>query len=117
MEKIYTYAKFVIHTGKAEEFRRLATECFDTVQRTEPGTLFYEWFLNAAETECVAIDCYTGIDAMMEHVRHIGPLMRQLMTISDRYLEIYGFDPSETLGGRGTARPSEFYAKRFLGKL
>jgi quinol monooxygenase YgiN len=117
MEKIYSYAKFSIHPGKAGEFKKLATQCFAIVKEQEPGTLFYEWFLNAAETECVAVDCYASIDAMMEHVKHIGPLMRQLMNISERYLEIYGADPSPALAGKSTAQPSEYYAKRFLGKL
>jgi quinol monooxygenase YgiN len=115
--KIYTYAKFAIHDGKAEEFKSLARECSEIVNRDEPGTLFYEWFLNPGETECVAIDCYADIDAMLEHIKHIGPLMRRLMTLSDRYLEIYGADPSPTLAGKSTARASEFYGQRFLGKL
>jgi quinol monooxygenase YgiN len=115
--KIYSYAKFRVHAGRAEEFKALARECSDIVNEREPGTLFYEWFLNADETECVAVDCYADIDAMLEHIKHIGGLMRRLMTISDRYLEIYGADPSPTLAGRGTAKPNEFYGQRFLGKL
>ena len=81
MEKIFTYAKFAIHPGKAEEFKRRTKQCLDIV------------------------------------VQRIGSLMRQLMTISDRYLEIYGKDPSPTLAGRGTAKPREFFAPLFLGKL
>jgi quinol monooxygenase YgiN len=115
--KIYTYAKFSIHPGKSAEFKELARQCSDIVNEQEPGTLFYEWFLNADETECVAMDCYADIGAMLEHIKHIGPLMRRLMTISDRYLEIYGADPSPTLAGKSTAKASEFYGQRFLGKL
>lgn len=115
--KIYTYAKFSIHSGKTEEFKELARQCSDIVNAQEPSTLFYEWFMNANETECVAVDCYANVDAMLEHIKHIAPLMRRLMTLSDRYLEIYGADPSPTLAGKSTAKASEFYGPRFLGKL
>jgi quinol monooxygenase YgiN len=115
--KIYSYAKFSIHPGKGEEFMKLAQECSEIVNQREPRALFYEWFINAGGTECVAIDCYADIDAMLEHIKHIGPLMRRLMTISERYLEIYGEDPSPTLAGRSTSRASEFYGRRVFGKL
>ncbi|MET0988602.1 MAG: antibiotic biosynthesis monooxygenase [Steroidobacteraceae bacterium] len=117
MDKLFSYAKFAIHPGKEVEFRALAEQCMNIVKEQEPGTLFYEWFINEVGTECVALDCYTGIDAMMEHVKHIGPLMRQLMAISDRYVEIYGADPFPVLAGRGTTKSSEYYGKRILGKL
>jgi quinol monooxygenase YgiN len=115
--KIYSYAKFSIHPGRSEEFKRLARECSRIVNEDEPGTLFYEWFMSADESECVALDCYADIDAMLEHIKHIGPLMRSLMGISDRYLEIYGKDPSPTLAGRATSKANEFYGARFLGKI
>jgi quinol monooxygenase YgiN len=117
MEKMYTYAKFSIHPGKATQFRRLSQRAVDIVREREPGTLFYEWFMNADETECVAIDCYVDLDAVMAHVQNIGPIMRELMTISDRQLEIYGADPSERFGGRTTARNSDFYGSQFAGKF
>ena len=116
-EKIYSYAKFSIHPGKLAEFKRLAGECSRIVNDEEPGTLFYEWFMNADETECVALDCYRDIAAMLEHIRHIGPLMRSLMAISDRYLEIYGKNPFPVLGGTATSKSGEFYGPRVLGKI
>lgn len=117
MSKMYTYAKFRIHPGKTEEFKVLAQRCVDIVREREPNTLFYEWFMNADQTECVALDCYTDLDAVMKHVGNIGPTMRELMSISDRELEIYGADPSERFGGRTTARNSDFYGSLFAGKF
>jgi quinol monooxygenase YgiN len=116
-EKIYSYAKFSIHAGKLQEFKQLAGECSRIVNEQEPGTLFYEWFMNAEESECVALDCYVDIDAMLAHIKHIGPLMRSLMAISDRYLEIYGKDPFPVLGGSATSKSTEFYGPRVLGKI
>jgi len=114
--KMYTYAKFKIHPGKVEEFKALAARCVEIVREREPGTLFYEWFMNDAASACVALDCYADLDAVMAHVENIGPLMRQMLAISDRYLEIYGADPTERFGGRTTARASDFFGKHLVGK-
>lgn len=114
---MYTYAKFKIHPGKTEEFKRLSRRCVEIVREREPGTLFYEWFMNADETECVAIDGYVDLDAVMDHVRNIGPTMRELMNISDRYLEILGADPTERFGGKTTARNGDYYGSLFAGKF
>jgi len=114
---MFTYAKFKIHPGKAEEFKRLAQRCVQIVREREPGTLLYEWFMNADETECVALDAYVDLDAVMLHVQNIGPTMRELMSISDRHLEIYGADPTERFGGRTTARNSDYYGSLLAGKL
>ncbi|MFO1426735.1 MAG: antibiotic biosynthesis monooxygenase [Steroidobacteraceae bacterium] len=115
--KIYSYAKFRIHEGKGEEFRRLARECSEIVNTREPGTLFYEWFFNRDGSECVALDCYVDVDALQEHVRNIGPLMRQLMAVADRYVEIYGDDPSPVWAKGATTSIRDFYGPRFLGKI
>ncbi len=114
---MYTYAKFKVHPGKLDEFKALAREACRIVKEREPGTILYEWFFNPDETECVAIDGYVDLDAVMAHVQNIAPIMRQLMSISDRYLEMYGADPTERFGGKTTAKLNEYYGPFFAGKL
>lgn len=118
MEKIYTYAKFVIPDGQAERFKALARTCFDSVRDNEPRTLFYEWFLNADETECVAIDCYDDMDALMAHVGNNKAAMSEILSFCERQLEIFGADPMAKIGGgKTTAGDDAFFGSRFLGKL
>src|ERR1700722_4538962 len=114
---IFTIAYFDIHQGKTEEFKRLAAECVEIVKAKEPGTLFYEWFLDDEEKVCMAIDCYVDFDALNTHVDNIGARMRQLMTISDRRVEVYGDNPFGRLAGKGTSNSKDFRAKRLVGKL
>lgn len=116
-EKMYTWAKFRIRPGKTAEFKQLAQQCVDIVREREPGTLLYEWFMNEDETECVALDCYVNLEAVMQHVQNIGPLMRQLMTISDRELEIYGANPMAGFDGKTTARTGDYYGAKFAGMI
>jgi quinol monooxygenase YgiN len=118
MAKIYTYAKFFIPEGKAEAFKALATRCSETVGAREPGTVFYEWFLNADETECIAIDCYEDMDALTVHVKNNSATMKELLTITTRHLEIFGENPMAKIGGgQSSASDDEFFGERFLGKL
>ena len=118
MGKIYTYAKFHIPDGGAERFKALATTCFETGQGKEPGTLFYEWFLNADESVCIAIDCYDDMDALMAHVGNNGPTMSEILSFCKRDLEIFGANPMAQIGGgKSTADDNAFFGARFLGKL
>ncbi len=115
-DKIYTWARFVPHAGKLEEFKRLAQQAIEIVRAQEPGTLLYEWWFNADESECVAIDCYADSDAIMEHVRNVGPTMRKILAIADRTTEIYGADPIARLAtGGATARPGDYYGPHYDG--
>jgi quinol monooxygenase YgiN len=115
-EKIYTVARFRPHPGKLEEFKRLACEAIAIVREKEPDTLIYEWWFNADETECVAIDCYSNFDAILAHVRNVGPTMRQILRIADRSTEIYGADPMSRLAAHhSTARSNEYYGPHFAG--
>lgn len=114
---IFTIAYFTIHEGKAEEFKTIAAECVEIVKAKEPGTLFYEWFLDDEEKVCMAVDCYTDYDALNAHIDNIGSRMRHLMTISDRRVEIYGDNPFARLAGKGTTGGKDFYAKKLVGKL
>lgn len=115
-EKIYTWAKFVPHPGKLDQFKRLAQQAANIVRENEPGTLLYEWWFNEDETECVAIDCYEDTDAILAHVRNVGPTMREILTIADRTVEIYGADPMPQLAAnKGTAKADEYYGPHFVG--
>ena len=114
---MYTWARFRIHPGKAAQFKALAQQCVDIVREREPGTIFYEWFMNADDTECVAIDGYVDLDAVMQHVQNIGPLMRQLMSISDRELQIYGANPMARFAGKTTAQGNDYWGAQFAGMI
>jgi quinol monooxygenase YgiN len=96
MGKILSVARFRIHPGKLDEFRRHAAECLRIVREKDPGTTLYEWFLNADQTECIAIDCYASSEDVIAHARNVGPTMRRLRETADMTVELLG-DPSEHL--------------------
>lgn len=90
MKKIQITAKFKIHEGKVEEFKKIAAQCVPAVKANEKGALQYDWFFNPGKTECVVRETYTGSNAVLEHLGNVGALLGQLLYISDFEAEIYG---------------------------
>ena len=96
MSRIMSVARFRIHPGKTSEFTALATECVRLVKQHDPGTALYEWFINDDRTECIAIDSYESSEAVLAHVRNVGPTMRKLRQLADVSVDLLG-SPSPKL--------------------
>ena len=52
--------------------------------------------LTKAETECIAIDSYASSEAVLAHIRNVGPTMRKLRQLADVSVELLG-SPSPAL--------------------
>lgn len=76
---IFAVARFAIAPGHEAEFQAQARDIFAQVEAHEPGTIGYEWFLNAAGTECLVLDIYTDAAAMAAHTKHVGAAMQRLL--------------------------------------
>ena len=96
MSRIMSVARFRIHPGKTEDFTTLAAECVRLVRQHDPGTSLYEWFINEGRTECIAIDSYASSEAVLAHIRNVGPTMRKLRQLADVSVELLG-SPSPAL--------------------
>jgi quinol monooxygenase YgiN len=96
MTTIMSVARFRIHPGKATEFKALSAECVRIVREHEPETSLYDWFMNPDETECIAVDRYASSDAVLAHIRNVGPTMRKLRHLADISVELLG-SPSDAL--------------------
>lgn len=92
MKKIQITAKFKIHSGKVEEFKKIADNAIAIVTEKEKGKtcLQYDWFFNSDETECVVRETYEDSNAVMNHMGNVGDSLGQLLGLSDFSAEIYG---------------------------
>jgi len=102
MNDIQVTARFAIHSGKIVEFKQLAEDCLTSVRDKDTGTLQYDWFFNADQSECVVRERYSSSEAVLEHMGNLGDLLGSLLAISDFTLEVYG-DPSPELLEAGAA--------------
>ena len=90
MNSIFLIARFFIHEGETNEFKRIAAEMIKLVEDKETDTLQYDWYFNKDGTECAVLEKYTGPEAVMAHLGNVGELLGQLMEIADFKAEIFG---------------------------
>jgi quinol monooxygenase YgiN len=97
MGEILGIARFKFLEGRREEYLRLADQATQLVRANEPGTLGYDLYLNADQSECMIIERYRDSDAAIAHAANIGPLFDAVLaTVSIVHGELLG-EPSEEL--------------------
>jgi quinol monooxygenase YgiN len=74
MSELLGIARFRFREGRRDEYLRLSDQALEIVQATEPGTLQYDLFLNADQSECVFIERYRDSQAAMDHAANLGDL-------------------------------------------
>jgi quinol monooxygenase YgiN len=93
-------ARFKIHEGKLEEFKRLSAEAKEIVKTKDTGTLRYDTYFNDDESECVILEIYRDSQAAMEHAEHLAELsVRVLAVVSVVHGELLG-EPNDELRAR-----------------
>jgi quinol monooxygenase YgiN len=90
MNEIKGIARVKILPGKVEEWKRLTAEAVEIVRTKDSGTLQYEIFFNADESEAVVFERYRDSDAALEHFANIGHLMAPLMETATITGELLG---------------------------
>jgi len=90
MSKIEVTARFKIHDGRLEDFKRLAAQCLASVKEKDSGTHQYDWFMNSDQTECAVRETYESSEAVMSHAGNLGALIPALLETADFSLEVFG---------------------------
>lgn len=90
MKEIEGFARVRIHAGKAEEYKRLTTQCMELARTKDTGTLQYDIFINAEGTEAIVHERYRDSDALLEHTANLGELMNKVMCVSTITGEVLG---------------------------
>jgi quinol monooxygenase YgiN len=97
MSRLLGIARFRFHEGNVEDFKRLSLLCMQIVQERDTGTLRYDIFLNADESEALVVEEYVDTAALMEHLAHIGDeLSAAILATASVHGELLG-DLSEEL--------------------
>src|SRR3954470_13798158 len=102
MDEIKGIARVKFLPGKVEEWKRLTVEAMKIVRTRDTGTLQYEIFFNADESEAIVFERYRDADAALEHFANIGHLMEPLMATATITGEVLGTPNAEMrsqLGG------------------
>jgi quinol monooxygenase YgiN len=112
MSELQGVARFKFHEGKLEEFKRVAAQCIEIARTQDTGTLQYEIYLNADESECIVLERYRDSRALLEHAEHISDLTGRLFATGDVVSALLG-DPSAELA----ANLADSSVRRFMPYL
>jgi quinol monooxygenase YgiN len=66
--------RFKFEEGKLEEFKRLSAQCMEIVRAKDTGTLQYEIYFSADESDCILLERYRDSAALLEHAANLGEL-------------------------------------------
>jgi quinol monooxygenase YgiN len=107
-EDIRTIARFRIHPGKMEDFKRGVIAGLEIVAAKDPGTTAYEWFLDEAAGQCTVIEQYRDVGCLVAHTKNVGHLVRGLMQSADLSADIGIKGPGSTLAALAKLPMSRF---------
>jgi quinol monooxygenase YgiN len=102
MSELTGIARFRFHDGRVEEFKRLSALCMEVVKAKDTGTLAYETYFNADESEAIVIERYRDSQALIEHGEHLAEFMEPIIATGTVHGELLG-DPSPELRARFSA--------------
>ncbi len=108
MSEIRGVLRIKIHPGKLDEFKMLAAKCMESVRTRDTGTLQYDLFFNADQSECLVQERYRDSDAVMEHMANLGDTMNALQQIGSMTGEFLG-SPSPELRKSLEGSPVRIY--------
>ncbi len=105
MSKLEVSAYMTIRKGLLEGFKKQAAECIRQTKEKDTKTLRYDWFINAAGTECEIREAYESSQGLIEHRMHIGDALSKLFNeFADAHaVSVYG-DASPQLVEMGNAQ-------------
>jgi quinol monooxygenase YgiN len=97
MSELLGIARFKVHEGKLDEFKRLSAQAMEIVRTKDTGTLQYDTYFNDDQSECVIIERYRDSEAAIEHAEHLADLSAAVLaTVSVVHGEVLG-EPSQEL--------------------
>ena len=94
--ELQSVVRFRFYEGKLEEFKRLSAVCLEIVRSKDPGTLQYDTFFSEDETECIVLERFRDVDALLQHGANIGDeLMEAIVATGECHGELLGPVPEE----------------------
>jgi quinol monooxygenase YgiN len=75
------FARFKIHEGKLDDYKRLSAQAMEIVKTKEPGTLQYDTYFNDDQSECVNIERYRDSEAAMQHAANLRDVSAAVLAI------------------------------------
>jgi len=82
--------RFKFHEGQVEEFKRLSAQAMEIVRARDTGTLQYDTYFNADESEAIVIERFRDSQALLEHGEHVAALTEPIIATASVTGELLG---------------------------
>lgn len=105
-------ARFRIHKGRLEEFKRLSAQCMDIAWEKDTGTLQYDIYINEERSEAVVVERYKDSAALLEHLANNSEVAQRIFLTGSVEGELLG-DSSPELKAMLSGSPVGLFT-RFL---
>ena len=99
MSELIGIARFKFHDGMLDEYKRLSAEAREIVRAKDPGTLQYDVFFNADQSEAIVIERFRDSEALLAHGANMGEISAAVLKTADVTGELLG-DPSPEIRER-----------------
>lgn len=96
MGQLQGIVRFTFHEGAVEEFKRLSAECMEVVRAKDTGTLQYDTYFNADESQAIVLERFRDSESLVQHGQNLAHLMEGIMATATIHGELLG-DPSDEL--------------------
>jgi quinol monooxygenase YgiN len=100
--ELQAIVRFRFNDGDVEAFKRLSAQCMEIVRTQDTGTLQYDTYFNADETECIVLERFRDSDALIQHGENLAHLMDAITATGSVSGELLG-ELSPELRARFTA--------------
>jgi quinol monooxygenase YgiN len=97
--ELLAIARFRFHDGDVDAFKRLSAQCMEIVRTQDTGTLQYDTFFNADESECIVIERFRDSEALIQHGENLAHLTDAIIATGSVHGELLG-EPSAELRAR-----------------
>jgi quinol monooxygenase YgiN len=105
-------AEVNIHDGQVDHLKAFMNAMIDDIQRDEPGTLNYEWFLADDGKSYQVYERYTDSEAYMVHLEIFGQKYAEqiLPHVTITKITLYG-SPNDAVRGVFTSLPTTYMSR------
>jgi quinol monooxygenase YgiN len=101
--------RFTFHeVGKLEEFKRLSAQAMQIARAKDTGTLQYEIYFSADQSECIVLERYQDSQALLEHAANLGELGAAIPATGLVSSELLG-EPSAELKAKLAGSPVRLF--------
>lgn len=95
MSELRGIARVRFHEGRVEEFKRLSAQAMEIARTKDSGTLQYDIYFNADESEAIVFESYRDSAALIEHGANLGDLSAAIFATGSFSGEVLGEPDAE----------------------